>query len=122
MEQKKAGKSIFLSSYILSEVEKLCDRVGIVRQGKLIDTGTLSELRHLTRVNMTIETERPVSGLEQLAGVHNIQRAQGGLMFQADSNSVSQVVSFIAPFGVKKLESTPPNLEELFMSHYGSEG
>ena len=118
LEQKNAGKGVFLSSHILSEVEQLCDRVGIIREGKLVETGTLNELRHLTRVVMNIETETPIEGLAQLQGVHGITERQGGLSFQVDSGNISSVVAHIAKYGVKKLESTPPSLEDLFMRHY----
>jgi ABC-2 type transport system ATP-binding protein len=118
LEQKKLGKGVFLSSHIMSEVEQLCDRVGIIKNGKIVDTGTLGELRHLTRVNMKVETEKPVEGLTNLAGVHNIKEAKEGIAFQVDYESVGAAVELISKFGVKKFESAPPTLEELFMSHY----
>ena len=118
MEQKSKGKGIFLSSHILSEVERLCDRVGIIREGRLMETGTLSELRHLTRVLVTVETERPIDGLQNMNGVHEVREGQGGLSFQVDSEEIGSVVSHISKFGVKKLESAPPNLEDLFIRHY----
>jgi len=118
LEQKNLGKGVFLSSHIMSEVEQLCDKVGIIKSGKIVDTGTLGELRHLTRVNMKIETEKPVEGLAELAGVHGIKEDREGLDFQVDYESVGAVVEFIAKYGVKKFESAPPTLEELFMSHY----
>ena len=120
MELKNKGKGIFLSSHILSEVERLCDRVGIIREGKLVETGTLSELRHLTRVTMTVETENPIDGLDSMEGVHGVLRQQNGVSFQVDSREIGGVVSQIAKFGVTKLESTPPTLEDLFMRHYNT--
>lgn len=122
LEQKQKGKSIFLSSHILSEVERLCDRVGIIREGRLVETGMLRELRHLTRVTMNIETETEISDLSSLVGVHGITRNQNGLSFQVDSAEVSGVVAHIAKYGVKKLESVPPTLEDLFMRHYNTNG
>ena len=122
LEQKNKGKGIFLSSHILSEVERLCDRVGIVREGRLVETGTLSELRHLTRITMNVVTERPIEGLEDMKGVHGIREQQGGISFQVDSDEIGGVVSFISKFDVKKLESMPPTLEELFMRHYDANG
>ncbi|MCL2125035.1 MAG: ABC transporter ATP-binding protein [Oscillospiraceae bacterium] len=118
LEQKNAGKGVFLSSHILSEVEQLCDKVGIIREGKLVDVGTLSELRHLTRIDMTIETQRQIEGLELLKGVHGIIDKQGSLSFQVDSGELAAVISYISKYGVKKIESMPPSLEELFMRHY----
>jgi len=120
-EIKAAGKSIFLSSHILQEVERLCDRVGIIREGRVVETGTLNELRHLTRILMTIATEKPIGNLAQVKGVHEITERQGEITFQVDSDEIGSVISHISSFGVTKLESTPPTLEELFMRHY-SEG
>lgn len=122
LELKKSGKGIFLSSHIMSEVEKLCDRISIIREGKIVETGTLAEMRHLTRITMNIQTETPVEGLAQIKGVHGVTEQQGGLSFQVDSSEVSGVVSHIAKYGVKKLESTPPTLEDLFMRHYNANG
>ena len=122
LEQKNKGKGIFLSSHILSEVERLCDRVGIIREGKLVETGTLSELRHLTRVTMSVETEKTIEGLDTLGGVHGIREQQGGLSFQVDSEEVGSVIAHISKHGVKKLESMPPTLEDMFMRHYNNEG
>ena len=118
IDLKEKGKGIFLSSHILSEVERLCDRVGIIREGKLVETGTLSELRHLTRVTMTVETQNPIDGLEGLEGVHGVRKQQNGVSFQVDSQEVGCIVSHISKYGVMKLESTPPTLEDLFMRHY----
>jgi len=121
LEQKNLGKGIFLSSHIMSEVEQLCDKVSIIKNGKLVDSGTLDELRHLTRVNMKIGTEKPVDGLENFEGVHNITiDNHGGLDFQVDYKRVGAVVEYIAKYGLKTFESAPPTLEELFMSHYDS--
>jgi len=120
LEQKNNGKAIFLSSHILSEVERLCDRVGIIREGKLVETGTLEQLRHLTRVMMTVVTEQPIENLSEFKGVHDIETRRGGLTFQVDSDEIGGVISHISKFGVKKFESTPPTLEDLFMRHYGN--
>lgn len=120
LELKNSGKGIFLSSHIMSEVEKLCDRISIIREGRIVETGTLAEMRHLTRVTMNIETEKPVEGLVGLKGIHGVTEHHSGLSFQVDSSEVSEVVSHIAKYGVKKIESTPPTLEDLFMRHYNN--
>ncbi|KKI90114.1 ABC transporter ATP-binding protein [Bacillus sp. SA1-12] len=117
-EAKAAGKSVLLSSHILSEVEKLCDKVGIIRQGKLIETGTLQELRHLTRTNLLIETKQPIPDLEKFQGVHDLKIVRQGISFQVDSDALDAVLQYISQFGLLKLESSPPTLEELFMRHY----
>jgi len=118
LEQKNLGKGVFLSSHIMSEVEQLCDRVGIIRKGKLVEKGTLSELRHLTRVTMSVETEKPIKGLAGLSGVHEVTEKLNGTTFHVDSAEVGRVIEHIVKFGVKKLESAPPSLEDLFMRHY----
>ncbi len=122
LEQKNKGKGIFLSSHILSEVERLCDRVGIIRDGKLVETGTLNELRHLTRITLNVETANPIEGLDKIKGVSDVRKQQGGLSFQVDSSEIGTVISHISKYGVKKLESTPPTLEDLFMRHYSPNG
>ncbi|WP_188455915.1 ABC transporter ATP-binding protein [Virgibacillus oceani] len=121
-DAKKAGKSVLLSSHILSEVEKLCDRVGIIRQGKIIETGSLSELRHLTRTNLLVETKQPLTSLNELKGVHDIEERDKDLSFQVDTEELDSVIKHLTQFGIVKLESTPPTLEDLFMRHYESKG
>ena len=140
LEQKNAGKTVFLSSHIMSEVERLCDRIGIIRDGKLVETGTLSDLRHLTRYHMEVITLREIEGLEKIKGIHNIFQKQGmsheigaaqekgipreqkHISFEVDTNEMDAVIRHISQFGIKKLESSPPSLEELFMRHYDTAG
>ena len=122
LEQKSLGKSVFLSSHVMSEVERLCDRVGIIREGKLVETGTLSDLRHLTRYHMKVMTSHEIVGLEAIKGIHNISREQECIGFEAETDELDAIIRHISRFGVRKLESTPPSLEELFMRHYGTSG
>jgi len=122
LEQKGLGKGVFLSSHIMSEVEQLCDRVAIIRTGKLVETGTLNELRHLTRVTMNVETARPVEGLAEVGGVHDITETHGGLSFHVDSGQVGSVIGHLSRFDILKFESAPPTLEDLFMRHYTEDG
>ena len=122
LELKKDGKGIFLSSHIMSEVEKLCDRIAIIREGMIVETGTLADMRHLTRITMTIRTEKPVENITQIKGIHGISEDQGELSFQVDSDEISGVVSYISQYGVKKLHSAPLTLEDLFMRHYNASG
>lgn len=117
-EIKGAGKSVLLSSHILSEVERLCDRVAIIRGGEIIETGTLAELRHLTRTLLRVETREPVNGLGALSGIHDLEQSGNRLAFQVDSERLAAAMEFLAGFGITKLESTPPTLEDLFMRHY----
>jgi len=120
-EVKAEGKTVLLSSHILAEVEALCDRVSIIRQGRIVETGTFAELRHLTRTFISVETALPVSGLSELPGVHDPVVENGGTRarFAVDAGELDRVVRFLAPFGVRSLVSAPPTLEELFMRHYG---
>jgi len=121
LDVKGKGKGVFLSSHIMSEVERLCDRVGIIREGELVQVGTLNELRHLTRYAMTVITEKPIDGLEQLPGVHNVHEELHGLCFHVDVDKMGSVINHLNGFGIKKLDSNPPTLEELFMQHYQRE-
>jgi len=121
LEQKDRGKGVFLSSHIMSEVERLSDRVGIIRDGEVVQVGTLDELRHLTRYAMTVSTERNVEGLEQFSGVFDIQTEAHGLSFHVDTTEMGAVIHHLTQYGIKKLDSAPPTLEELFMQHYQKE-
>ena len=117
-EVKKQGKTVFLSSHILAEVEALCDRVGIIRQGKIVESGTLGELRHLTRTTVTVELAKPTN-LKQLQGVHDITQKGEKWCFSVDANAMDTVMNALAPMGIKSLMAEPPTLEELFIRHYG---
>lgn len=118
MEVKRQGKSVLLSSHILSEVEKLCDRVSIIRQGRIIESGTLNELRHLTRTQMLVDTSVPITGLLDMPGIHDILESEHGMSFQVDTMQMDAVIRHISQFGIIRLESAPPTLEDLFMRHY----
>ena len=122
-EAKAAGKTVFLSSHILSEVEKLCDKVSIIRQGRIIEAGTLQELRHLTRISVLVKTGRPVVSLKDTKGVHNFLELEDQLYsFQVDADELAAVVKYLSQFEVLKLESSPPTLEELFLRYYEAVG
>lgn len=121
-EVKEQGKSVLLSSHILSEVERLCDRVSIIRQGKIIETGTLQELRHLTRTNIVVETTQPIPGLSEIEGVHDLRETERGLTFQVDTEELGNVIKYISQFDIVSLESAPPTLEDLFLHHYEGAG
>ncbi len=120
-ELKQQGKTVLLSSHILAEVEALTDRVSIIRLGKTVETGSLNELRHLTRTAITIETARPSSGLDQLPGVHDLNVDGSHAAFDVDTDELSKVLEHLTQFHVTSLTSTPPTLEELFLRHYGDE-
>lgn len=118
LEAKAAGKSVFLSSHILSEVEKLCDRVAIIREGTIIEEGTLQDLRHLTRNTIILRTKKPVQDLNLLKGVYHVTAVDGELNFQVDTDAMDDVIRHISQFGIEKLESLPPTLEDLFLRYY----
>jgi ABC-2 type transport system ATP-binding protein len=115
------GRTVLLSSHILAEVERLCDRVTIIRAGRTVERGTLSELRHLTRTSIDAETERPVTGLDALAGVHDVVIDGSRARFDVDTAQLDGAVRHLSGFGVRSLTSRPPTLEELFLRHYGDE-
>ena len=115
---KKAGKAIILSSHILSEVERLADRVAVIRKGEIVETGSLDDLRHLTRDTFKVETHQAPEELRGLEGVHDLHLNGNKAVFQVDSDKTDVILKTLLKYGVKKLESTPPTLEELFMHHY----
>ena len=115
------GKTILLSSHVLAEVEALCDRVTIIRAGRTVESGTLAELRHLTRTLMTVRTQRPISGLADLAGVHALAANGESVRFEVDPGQLDPVLRHVTPYGVLDLTSTPPTLEQLFLRHYGKD-
>jgi ABC-2 type transport system ATP-binding protein len=116
---KQAGKTVFLSSHILSEVEILCDQVGIIKQGAIVDSGRLADMRHLTR--MVVQTATPATNLQNIAGVHNATQQDGIWRFAIDAEAMDSVMKFLVPFGIKTLTAEPPTLEELFMQHYSAD-
>jgi ABC-2 type transport system ATP-binding protein len=117
-EEEHQGRTVLLSSHILSEVEALCDRVSIIRAGRVVESGTLAELRHLTRTSITAELLTPPDGLAQLPGVHDLQLDGTRVRLQADAASLNEVLRHLSAAGVRSLTSQPPTLEELFLRHY----
>jgi ABC-2 type transport system ATP-binding protein len=120
-ERAGAGRTVLLSSHILAEVEALCDRVSIIRLGRTVETGTLAELRHLTRTAIMVETTLPIDGLIELPGVHNAIVEGVRARFDVDTAQLEEGLRHLLPFGVRSLTSQPPTLEELFLRHYGDE-
>jgi ABC-2 type transport system ATP-binding protein len=120
-EARTEGRSILLSSHILAEVEALCDRVSIIRNGRNVETGTLGELRHLTRTSVTAETTEPVPDLSDLPGVHDVHRNGTQIHCEVDTAELDSFIRRLASAGVRGLTSQPPTLEELFLRHYGDQ-
>ena len=117
-EVKEAGKTVLLSSHILAEVEALCDRISIVREGMIVESGTLAELRHLTRLSISVETVRPIKRLDELPGVHDIRVDGVRAHFSVDAGAINGAIAYLTQFHVRALTSAPPTLEDLFLRHY----
>jgi ABC-2 type transport system ATP-binding protein len=125
---KAAGRSVLLSSHILHEVEKVCDTVTIIRAGRAVESGTLTDLRHLTRSNVSAVVhgdESAAARISTLPGVHDLVTEPNGhgtrVTFDVDNNEMSAVLSTLGALGVDSFMAAPPSLEELFMRHYGDE-
>lgn len=121
-EVQQQGKSVLLSSHILSEVEKLCDRISIIRDGKIIESGSMAELRHLTRTVVQVSTKNPIVGLQELIGIHEFSAEGDITRFSVDTENLGDAVAHLTQFEIVQLESSPPTLEDLFMGHYGGKG
>jgi polyether ionophore transport system ATP-binding protein len=117
-EEKGSGRTVLLSSHILSEVEQLCDRVSILRAGRTVDSGTLKDLRHLTRTTVDADTVHPPAGLGDLAGVHHLRIENTTVHCEVDSSALDDVMRRLTDAGLTSLTSRPPTLEELFLRHY----
>ena len=120
-EAKGRGQTVFLSSHILSEVEAVCDRVGILRGGRLVDEGTLAELRHLSAQTVEITFDGPAPDLGSLSGVHVVKAGPNALRAEV-TGSIEPLIQALAPHGVVALTSREPSLEEIFLHHYDSDG
>jgi ABC-2 type transport system ATP-binding protein len=120
-DMRHEGRTVLLSSHILAEVEALCDRVSIIRLGRTVESGTLADLRHLTRTALSVETANPISGVEALPGVHDVEVNRTHARFDVDTEHLDAVVRHLSALGVRSLTSTPPTLEEMFLRHYGDE-
>ncbi|MFF7980053.1 ATP-binding cassette domain-containing protein [Streptomyces sp. NPDC007901] len=117
-EERDRGRTVLLSSHILSEVEELCDRVSIIRAGRTVESGSLADLRHLTRTSVTAELAGPPNGLARLPGVHDLDVQGHRIRLQVDTDQLTAVLRSLSETGVRSLTSTPPTLEELFLRHY----
>ncbi|MGW9348209.1 ABC-2 type transport system ATP-binding protein [Nocardiopsis flavescens] len=121
LEAKEQGRTVLLSSHILSEVEKLCDTVTIIRQGKAVESGTLEDMRHLTRSSVRATVTGDPAALASLPGVHNAEIDGDRISMDVDNDHLDTVMRSVTDLGVRSLVSNPPSLEELFMRHYGDE-
>lgn len=122
---KQRGKSVLLSSHILSEVERMCDRIGIIRAGKIIETGTLDQMRQLTRTQVIVQTKQALAGIETLTGVNDFRlddHVSNKAVFAVDTAQVGRVMAELVKREIITLQTTPPTLEDLFMHYYHAEG
>jgi ABC-2 type transport system ATP-binding protein len=120
-EERERGRTVLLSSHILAEVESLCERVSIIRLGRTVETGTLAELRHLTRTSISAELAAAPNGLVNHPGVHDLKVDGHHVKFDVDTKELDAVLRRLTEVGVRSLTSQPPTLEELFLRHYESE-
>jgi ABC-2 type transport system ATP-binding protein len=121
-DARDRGHTVLLSSHILAEVEKLCDRVSIIRSGRCVETGTLAELRHLTRTTVSAQTVAPVVGLAAIDGVHGLVIDGTQVRCEVDSAALDPVLRALTTAGIRGLTSQPPTLKELFLRHYDGSG
>ncbi len=120
-EMRAEGATVLLSSHILAEAEALADRISIIRAGRVVQSGTLAELRHLTRTTVVAETDTPADGLGRVAGVHHLRHLDGRVSFDVDSDRLGEVMATLSALGIRSLTAHPPTLEELFLRQYGDE-
>jgi ABC-2 type transport system ATP-binding protein len=118
---KEAGRTVLLSSHILAQVEALADRVSIIRSGRIVETGALGQLRHLSRTTITVGLERDVPTLRRMSGVHDLVREGSRLHFSADTAHLPEIMRALGEHDIESLTATPPTLEQLLLRHYGKE-
>lgn len=118
LDAADSGRTVLLSSHILAEVEKLCDRVTIIRGGRTVQRGSLGELRAVSRTSITVATERPIERLVDLDGVYDVRPDDGHLRFDVDGESLDAAMRLVTAAGIRSLVSRPPTLEDLFLRHY----
>ncbi|TQM84749.1 ABC-2 type transport system ATP-binding protein [Saccharothrix saharensis] len=121
VRELRGRRTVLLSSHILAEVEALCDRVSIIRNGRTVETGTLADLRHLTRTSVSAELVGPPDGLAGLPGVHDLVVEGRRVRFEVDTDHLDAALRALVGSGVRTLTSQPPTLEELFLRHYEDE-
>ena len=120
-EAKAQGKSVLLSSHILAQVEALSDRISIIRAGHIVESGTLAELRHMTRTTFEVVTSEPIDSLDTHPAVHGLRIEEGKAVFEVDGDQTGQIMQTLAPLNVQSVVAHPPTLEQLLMRHYGDD-
>lgn len=117
-EAAARGATVLLSSHILSEVEHLCDRVTIIRAGLTVESGSLNDLRHLSRTAITADLIGDPGDLSTMPGVGDVERDGSTLRCQVDADNLGALIRVLGDAGVRSLTSAPPTLEDLFLRHY----
>lgn len=120
-ESKAEGRSVLLSSHILSQVEALSDRISIIRAGHIVESGTLSALRHMTRTTIEVETERSAEPMAGLSFVHHFHSENARSLFEVDGDHIREVMDSLSELGILSIVAHPPTLEQLLMRHYGDD-
>jgi ABC-2 type transport system ATP-binding protein len=120
-EAKAEGRTVLLSSHILAQVEELCDRISIIRRGRVVESGSLADLRHLTRTTVVAHTVRSPEAMDRLPGVHGLDVSDSRVRFDVDGEHLDEAIGHLAGLGVRALTSHPPTLEQLLLRHYGDE-
>ena len=117
---RNQGRTVLLSSHILSEAEALSDRVSIIRAGQVVDSGRLEELRHLTRTTVTADVSVVPAGLDILPGIHDVVVTNHRVSAQVEPSGLAPLMRALTDGGLLALTSQPPTLEDLFLRHYGA--
>ncbi|WP_150460890.1 ABC transporter ATP-binding protein [Nesterenkonia ebinurensis] len=120
-QAKSEGRSVLLSSHILAQVEALSDRISIIRAGHIVESGTLSELRHMTRTTIEVETERSAQPLAGCSFVHDFHTEAERSVFEVDGDHVGEAMNLLTDLGIRSIVAHPPTLEQLLMRHYGED-
>ena len=120
-EARAAGTTVLLSSHILAQVEVLADRISIVRAGQVVETGSLDDLRHMTRTSIVARTDHPADGMQSLTGVHDVTVTDDEVRLEVDGEHVGPVIRQLSELGLRSITAHPPTLEQLLVSHYGEQ-
>ncbi len=114
------GATVLLSSHILGEVERLCDTVTIIRDGRAVESGSLAELRHLTRSTVSLQLRGELGELSATPGIHGVSRDGDRVTFHVDAHRSTDVLRALAALDVVDITWEPASLEDLFLRHYST--
>lgn len=117
-EAKVQGRSVLLSSHILAQVEALSDRISIIRSGSIVESGSLSELRHMTRTTIEVETQHSAAALAGLSFVHDFRSEAERSVLEVEGAHIQETMNRLAELGIRSIVAHPPTLEQLLMRHY----